>query len=76
MTRLLGARARLPAGRGAGPRSLLHRLDSDGAARAGHEYTAIAKHPDEASAKRHEEMGFHDGWNTVVDQLAEYTKTV
>lgn len=42
----------------------------------GTRYTAIAKHPDEASAKRHEEMGFHDGWNTVVDQLAEYTKTV
>lgn len=39
-------------------------------------YTAIAMHPDEAGAKRHEEMGFHDGWGTALDQLVEYMKTV
>ncbi|MEQ8269054.1 MAG: SRPBCC family protein [Parvibaculum sp.] len=42
----------------------------------GTKYTAIARHPDEASAKRHAAMGFHEGWGAVVDQLAEYMKTV
>jgi len=42
----------------------------------GTKYTAIAVHPDEESMKRHEEMGFHDGWGTSLDQLVEYMKTV
>lgn len=42
----------------------------------GTRYTAIAVHPDEESMKRHEEMGFHDGWGTSLDQLVEYMKTV
>lgn len=37
-------------------------------------YTAIAMHPDEEGAKRHEEMGFHGGWSTALDQLVEYAK--
>lgn len=37
-------------------------------------YTAIAVHGDEAGRKQHEEMGFFDGWNTVIDQLVEYMK--
>lgn len=37
-------------------------------------YTAIAVHPDEPTCKRHEEMGFHDGWGTCLDQLVEYMK--
>jgi uncharacterized protein YndB with AHSA1/START domain len=41
----------------------------------GTKYTAIAMHPDEASAKRHEEMGFQDGWGTALDQLVEYART-
>ena len=42
----------------------------------GTKYTAIAVHPDEESKKRHEEMGFHDGWGTALDQLVEYAKTI
>ncbi|MEX2249357.1 MAG: SRPBCC family protein [Parvibaculum sp.] len=42
----------------------------------GTKYTAIAKHPDEASAKRHAEMGFQDGWGAALDQLVAYMKTV
>jgi uncharacterized protein YndB with AHSA1/START domain len=34
-------------------------------------YTAIAKHPDSTVRKSHEEMGFHEGWGTVLDQLVE-----
>ncbi|RUW57362.1 polyketide cyclase, partial [Mesorhizobium sp. M7A.F.Ca.US.008.03.1.1] len=39
-------------------------------------YTATAIHRDEATRKNHEEMGFFDGWGTVVDQLAQYVKTI
>lgn len=42
---------------------------------AGAKYTAIAMHPDETSRMRHEEMGFHDGWGTALDQLVAYAKT-
>ncbi len=35
----------------------------------GTRYTAWSRHWDEASAKRHEEMGFADGWGVCADQL-------
>lgn len=41
---------------------------------SGTRYTAIAIHGDDAAKKKHEEMGFHDGWGTVVDQMVEYIK--
>lgn len=40
----------------------------------GTRYTAVAVHRDEAGRKRHEEMGFHEGWGTVLDQLVAYVK--
>lgn len=40
----------------------------------GTRYVAIAIHGDEAARKKHEEMGFYQGWGTVVDQMAEYIK--
>jgi uncharacterized protein YndB with AHSA1/START domain len=39
---------------------------------AGCRYRAIAVHQDPSGAKQHEEMGFHDGWGTVVDQMVEH----
>ena len=39
-------------------------------------YVAIAIHRDEAGRKTHEEMGFYDGWGTVLDQLVEYARTM
>ena len=39
-------------------------------------YTAIAIHGDEATAKRHEEMGFHQGWGKALDQLVALVKTL
>ena len=42
---------------------------------AGTRYVATALHRDEAGRKQHEEMGFHDGWGTVVTQMVEYIKT-
>ncbi len=37
---------------------------------SGTRYTAVSRHWDEATAKRHEEMGFFDGWGACADQLA------
>lgn len=34
-------------------------------------YTASARHWNAEAMKRHEEMGFHDGWGKVAEQLAE-----
>jgi uncharacterized protein YndB with AHSA1/START domain len=42
----------------------------------GTRYTAIAIHRDEAGRKQHEEMGFHEGWGQVLDQLVGYAKTM
>ena len=39
----------------------------------GTRYTAIAIHRDPEARKKHEEMGFHDGWGTCLDQLVEYS---
>lgn len=38
----------------------------------GCQYRAVAVHADAAGAKQHAEMGFHDGWGTVVDQLVQH----
>ena len=36
----------------------------------GTEYVAHVMHKSRADRDRHEEMGFHDGWGTVAEQLA------
>lgn len=36
----------------------------------GIEYAAYVMHKDRADRDMHAEMGFHDGWGTVADQLA------
>ncbi len=43
---------------------------------AGTRYKAIAIHRDEAGRRQHEEMGFHEGWGQVLDQLVAYAKTM
>lgn len=40
----------------------------------GTKYTAIAIHPTPETAKRHDEMGFQDGWGTCATQLEAYIK--
>lgn len=41
---------------------------------SGTRYTAIALHGDAEGRKKHEEMGFYDGWNTVIDQMVDFIK--
>ncbi len=36
----------------------------------GTDYSAIAMHKDRADRDKHVELGFHEGWSTVVAQLA------
>lgn len=38
-------------------------------------YTAIAIHGDEASSKKHEQLGFHHGWGAALDQLVAMVKS-
>jgi len=40
----------------------------------GTRYVATAIHGNEETRKQHEEMGFYDGWGTVVTQMVEYIK--
>lgn len=42
----------------------------------GTRYKAVAMHATEENRKKHEEMGFHQGWGTVLDQLVAYAKTI
>lgn len=40
----------------------------------GTKYTATVIHGDEASCKKHNEMGFHEGWGAALDQLVTLLK--
>jgi len=42
----------------------------------GTRYIARALHPDLATAERHAEMGFYEGWGICIDQLEEVAKTL
>lgn len=41
----------------------------------GTRYVAYAIHGDPEARKKHEEMGFHEGWGQVLDQLVELART-
>lgn len=40
----------------------------------GTHYRAVVSHADEAGRKKHEEMGFQEGWGLAFDQLVELAK--
>jgi uncharacterized protein YndB with AHSA1/START domain len=42
----------------------------------GTRYVATAIHGTEETRKKHEEMGFHDGWAKALDQLVALAKTL
>ena len=44
--------------------------------KGGSKDTAWAIHKDEAGKKTHEDMGFHTGWGTALDQLVAHAKTM
>lgn len=43
---------------------------------SGTRYEARVMHPDDATRARHEELGFHDGWGTVIGQLEALARTL
>jgi uncharacterized protein YndB with AHSA1/START domain len=43
---------------------------------SGTRYVARAIHGDPEARKKHEEMGFHDGWSTALDQLVALAKAL
>lgn len=47
-------------------------LERDG---EGTQYTVIGRHKNIEDCRKHNEMGFHPGWNAALDQLVEYMKT-
>lgn len=49
-------------------------LAEDGA--GGTAYRARARHWTEEDRKRHDEMGFHQGWNAATDQLEALARTL
>lgn len=38
----------------------------------GTRYSARVLHKNDADSRKHEEMGFHEGWGTVIDQLETF----
>lgn len=48
----------------------------DDAPGGGATYTAIARHRSAEACRRHEEMGFFDGWGTVATQLEAYARSL
>ncbi len=58
----------VPPSNGAGDMAFTGRIEIEPTADGGTRYRAIGIHPDEASCKRHDEMGFHHGWGAALDQ--------
>jgi uncharacterized protein YndB with AHSA1/START domain len=42
----------------------------------GTKYTAIAMHSDEEAVRKHEAMGFHEGWGRALDQLVAHAMSL
>jgi uncharacterized protein YndB with AHSA1/START domain len=42
----------------------------------GTRYLAHVMHRDEADRQRHVELGFHEGWGTVMEQVADYAASL
>jgi len=40
----------------------------------GTRYASRVLHKNAADSRRHEEMGFHEGWGTVIEQLAAFVR--
>lgn len=43
---------------------------------AGTKYTAHVMHDDAGARAKHQEMGFHDGWGTALDQLVAVARVM
>lgn len=60
-----------PTGAGFMTGHILFTPDGEGTA-----YRALVTHADAEAKRRHEEMGFHDGWGVATDQLEKLARTL
>jgi uncharacterized protein YndB with AHSA1/START domain len=74
--RLISTDAFTPDWKPAGQPFMVARIELEPTGEGKTKYTATASHWSEATMKQHEEMGFHEGWGQVADQLAEIVKTL
>lgn len=74
--RLISTDAFTPSWKPSGAPFMVARIDLEPTADGKTRYTATASHWNEASMKQHEQMGFHEGWGTVADQLNELVRTL
>jgi uncharacterized protein YndB with AHSA1/START domain len=51
-------------------------IELEDAENGGTTYTATARHRSPEARQNHEDMGFFDGWGTVVTQLETYAKSL
>jgi len=69
-TSVLGEHYRpTPPSNGADDLAFTGRISIEPTADGGTRYTAIAIHPDPLTCRRHDEMGFSEGWGAALDQL-------
>lgn len=74
--RLISTDALTPDWKPAGQPFMVARIEMEPTGDGKTRYTATASHWSEAAMKQHVEMGFHEGWGQVADQLNELVKTL
>jgi uncharacterized protein YndB with AHSA1/START domain len=74
--RLISTDAFTPGWKPAGQPFMVARIELEPTADGRTRYTATASHWTEAAMQQHEQMGFHEGWGTVADQLNALLKTL
>ena len=74
--RIISTDALTPDWKPAGAPFMVARIDLEPTGDGRTRYRATASHWTEAAMKQHEQMGFHDGWGQVADQLNQIVKTL
>lgn len=74
--RLISTDALTPDWKPAGAPFMVARIELEPTSDGRTKYTATASHWNEDAMKQHEQMGFHEGWGQVSDQLNELVKTL
>lgn len=74
--RIISTDALTPDWKPAGAPFMVARIDLEPTADGKTRYKATASHWNEESMKQHEQMGFHEGWGQVADQLNQIVKTL
>ena len=72
--RIITTDAFTPEWKPAGQPFMVAQVDMEPTADGKTKYTATARHWNEDTMKQHEQMGFHEGWGQVADQLIELLK--